>query len=55
MMINVIMKNLDNLRSKDNHNDLQVKQLKDKLKIIEGATTTGFNGFSSERAARLAE
>ena len=44
MMVPVIMDQLDTLRSSSQNNTIEVKQLKDKLKMFEGSNTTQF-GF----------
>ena len=50
MMVDVIMNQLDFMREKDQMNLMEIKQLRERLKIYEGPTTTGFKGFSTTEA-----
>ena len=45
-MVPVLMQQMDDLRNRDNKNHLEVKYLKDRLKLFEGTSASGFKGFS---------
>jgi serine/threonine protein kinase len=47
LMVPVIMHQLDNLRLTSDQTTIEVKQLKDRLRLFEGTSTTGF-GFKQQ-------
>jgi len=49
-MIPVVMAQMDYLRSKDGLNTVEIKQLKDRLRVFEATSSTafGFKGFSHQ-------
>ena len=54
MMVDVIMNQLDFMREKDQMNIMELQQLKERLKVFEGPTTTGFKNFSTTEAQQQA-
>ena len=46
MMVPVLMQQLDSLRTKDDKSTLEIKWLKDKLKVFDGTSASGFKGFT---------
>lgn len=46
MMVPVLMQQMDDLRNKDERNARELKYLKEKLKLFEGTSASGFKGFS---------
>jgi len=53
MMVDVLMAQLDFMREKDHVNTMEIKQLKDRVRIFEGPTSTGFKGFSTIEAQQF--
>lgn len=49
-MVDVIMNQLDFMREKDQMNIMEIQLLKERLKVFEGPTTTGFKNFSTAEA-----
>jgi hypothetical protein len=47
LMVPVIMHQLDSLRLSSENSTIEVKQLKDRLRLFEGTSTTGF-GFKQQ-------
>ena len=46
LMIPVLMQQLDDLRTKEEKSTYEIKFLKDRLKLFEGTSASGFKGLS---------
>jgi hypothetical protein len=45
-MVPILMQQLDDLRNKDDKSTNEIKYLRERLKLFEGTSASGFKGFS---------
>jgi hypothetical protein len=45
LMIPVLMEQLDKIRKQDNANQIEIKYLRDKVRLFEGTSASGFKGY----------